>query len=248
MLGRGPVLTTGGLGAGNDRDEAVLQGLTRAGRARRGDACGAWAARRAPAETAIDPRDLRRPRSPASCSPRRAARICGSGSGTRPRDVGAAGARLPARRPRCTTTPIPEFGAGCHPRPGLRRCCARCSRRSRRRLTFIAGSRDDMGGELYEPGAEGAALPRGRSVAGRAGARRPCAAEGCRGSANAAAELDLVPRGAERARRAHGRGRRSDRARRSACRCSGSARPGSRDRATRRTMCPAIARAAWLRR
>ena len=46
----------------------------------------------------------------------------------------------------------PEFGAGCHPRPEIAALRA-ILEALQARLTFIAGSRDDMGGELYEPGA-----------------------------------------------------------------------------------------------
>ena len=121
---------TGGLGAGNDRDEAVAAGPVRAGRARRGHALARSAARRGAGASAIDPATIDDPASGDAARPV-------GGRGLRVRvwdatsDVGAAGRHLPARRHRRRRR---RSGVRCRlpsaARDGDPR--ARCSRRSRR--------------------------------------------------------------------------------------------------------------------
>ena len=62
----------------------------------------------------------------------------------------------------------PEFGAGCHPRAEVAALLRAILEALQARLTFIAGSRDDMGGTLYDPGAV-PPPPGGRSLAAGAG-------------------------------------------------------------------------------
>jgi ribosomal protein S12 methylthiotransferase accessory factor len=85
----------------------------------------------------------------------------------------------------------PEFGAGCHPRPEIAALRA-ILEALQARLTFIAGSRDDMGGELYEPEArarryqEAERWLREAAIGGRL-------ADNCDGPAlDAAGELELA--------------------------------------------------------
>jgi ribosomal protein S12 methylthiotransferase accessory factor len=148
-LSAGICMTTSGLGAGNDRDEALLQGLTELVER---DAVTLWrlGGRQRRSETAVDP-----------------AALIGTPAGNLLAQLQSAGLRvglwdatsdidLPVIvcliAGRDASDADPEFGAGCHP------CAEIAALRAilealQARLTFIAGSRDDMGGELYEPGA-----------------------------------------------------------------------------------------------
>ena len=89
------------------------------------------------------------------------------------------------------TTPTRSSAPGAIRGPRLRRC-GRCSKRSRRRLTFVAGSRDDMGGELYAPVRRARRRREALRWLGEPVSERPYAEEGSRCSANAAAELEYV--------------------------------------------------------
>jgi YcaO-like protein with predicted kinase domain len=145
-LGPGLSVTTGGLGAGNHRDEALLQGLTELIER---DAVTLWRLggaerRRASvidAATIDDPvaaglldrlgRARLRTRIWDATSDIGVAVVVCLLAGTEPDDAD------------------PEFGAGCHPRPAVALMRALLEA-VQARLTFIAGSRDDIGSELYE--------------------------------------------------------------------------------------------------
>ncbi|MGD9507867.1 MAG: YcaO-like family protein [Geminicoccaceae bacterium] len=147
VLSAGLCMTTGGLGAGNDRAEAVLQGLTELVER---DAVTLWRLgdRRHRAETALDP-----------------AALAGTAAGNLLAQLARADLRVGLWDAtsdiavavivclvvgRDADDADPEFGAGCHPRPEVAALRA-ILEALQARLTFIAGSRDDMGGELYAP-------------------------------------------------------------------------------------------------
>ena len=187
-LGPGLSLTTSGLGAGNDRDEAVLQGLTELIER---DAVTLWrlGGRLHRAESTIDPSTLGDPRIDellATISRARLrVRLWDATS-----DVG-----LPVFVCLLAGTDAddadPEFGAGCHPRPAVAALRALLEA-LQARLTFVAGSRDDMGGELYAPVRRARRRREALRWLGELVSERPYAEEGSRGSANAAAELEYV--------------------------------------------------------
>ena len=188
MLGPGLSLTTGGLGAGNERDEAVLQGLTELIER---DAVTLWRLGGRPrrAESAIDPAsmgDLRIDELLATiCRARLRVRLWDASS-----DIG-----LPVFVCLLPGTDVddadPEFGAGCHPRPAVAALRALLEA-LQARLTFVAGSRDDMGGELYHPARRARRRREALRWLGEPVPERPYAADGCRSATNVAAELQLV--------------------------------------------------------
>jgi len=146
-LGRGLSATTGGLGAGNDRDEALVQGLCELVER---DAVTLWRAggvsvRR---RTALDPASIDDPVVRDLLD-----RLAAAGLRCRVWDA-TSDVALPVLIcllvGREHDDADPELGAGCHPRraAALLRAVLEAVQA---RLTFIAGSRDDMGGDLYHP-------------------------------------------------------------------------------------------------
>ena len=147
-LGRGLSATTGGMGAGNDRDEALVQGLCELVER---DAVTLWRAGGAAQRrrTAVDPATIDDPVARGLLD-----RLAAAGLGCRVWDA-TSDVALPVLIcllvGREHDDADPELGAGCHPRraTALLRAVLEAVQA---RLTFIAGSRDDMGGTLYDPG------------------------------------------------------------------------------------------------
>jgi ribosomal protein S12 methylthiotransferase accessory factor len=146
-LSAGICMTTSGLGAGNDRAEAVLQGLTELVER---DAVTLWRLgdHRRRSETAIDRAALEgTPAGKLLAHLERAGLRVGLWDATSDVDLPVIVCLVVGRD---SGDADPEFGAGCHPRAEIAALRA-ILEALQARLTFIAGSRDDMGGELYEP-------------------------------------------------------------------------------------------------
>lgn len=146
-LGRGLCATTGGLGAGNDRDEALVQGLCELVER---DAVTLWRAGGADRRrhTAVDPASIDDPEVRGLLDRLAAADLrCRIWEATSDIALPVLVCLLVGRE---HDDADPELGAGCHPRlaTALLRAVLEAAQA---RLTFIAGSRDDMGGTLYDP-------------------------------------------------------------------------------------------------
>lgn len=149
VLSAGICMTTSGLGAGNDRAEAMLQGLTELVER---DAVTLWRLgdRQRRLETALDPAVLMGTHAGNLLAQLKCAGLrVGLWDATSDIDLPVIVCLVVGRDPGDAD---PEFGAGCHPRAEIAALRA-ILEALQARLTFIAGSRDDMGGELYEAGA-----------------------------------------------------------------------------------------------
>lgn len=149
VLSAGLCMTTGGLGAGNDRAEALLQGLTELVER---DAVTLWrlGGRRHRVQTALDPAVLADTRSGNLLAQLKSADLrVGLWDATSDLGLPVIVCLIVGRD---AADADPEFGIGCHPRGEIAALRA-ILEALQARLTFIAGSRDDMGGELYGSGA-----------------------------------------------------------------------------------------------
>lgn len=149
MLGIGLCMTTGELGAGNDRAEAILQGLTELVER---DAVTLWrlGGRRRRLETRIDVTNFAGTLAGELVVRAEQADLrVGFWNATSDIDLPVIVCLVVGRD---HDDADPEFGAGCHPRAEVAALRA-ILEALQARLTFIAGSRDDMGSELYEPSA-----------------------------------------------------------------------------------------------
>jgi YcaO-like protein with predicted kinase domain len=187
-LGHGLSATTGGLGAGNDREEALLQGLTELIER---DAVTLWRLGGAPRRrsSVVDPATIEDQAAADLLDRLRRARLRARvWDATSDLGVPVAVCLVAGTDP---DDADPEFGAGCHPRPAVAVLRALLEA-LQARLTFIAGSRDDMGDELYAP----ARRERRRWEAARwlaePAAPLRSAARAADGSATSRGELDAV--------------------------------------------------------
>jgi ribosomal protein S12 methylthiotransferase accessory factor len=145
-LGPGLLMTTSGLGAGNERDEAIVQGLVELIER---DAVTLWR-HQGPAYRRASTVDL----TTVGDATLQALleRLFGAGLSVRAWDATsdlAVPVFLCLLAGSDQDEADPEFGAGCHPRPAVALLRALLEA-AQARLTFIAGSRDDMGADLYD--------------------------------------------------------------------------------------------------
>jgi YcaO-like protein with predicted kinase domain len=187
-LGAGLSVTTGGLGAGNDRDEALLHGLTELIER---DAVTLWrlggpARRRA---STVDPTSIHDPvlieLLDRLSRARLHVRLWEASSDI---DVPVFVCLLAGTD---ADDADPEFGAGCHPRPAVAALRALLEA-VQARLTFVAGSRDDIGGELYEPARRARRRREALRWLSEPSPERPFAIDPDAGAASAAAELEIT--------------------------------------------------------